>query len=135
MATLVLLSSALCVVAVVLDAITPVKVPSTLATRVPTAYPLSLTSTVVVGSVVNPVNILNLSSLASLKNPLYFTFVDMAYLPNKPISNVLASLSFASFISGSSTAKSVTFKYVKVPLTVKLPETSKFAPTFTLPYT
>ena len=58
-------------VPVVPDIVPPVTLPSKLATRVPTVYPLAVVSTVVVGSVRKPVNNLNLSSLASLNKPLY----------------------------------------------------------------
>ena len=110
----------------------PVTLPSKLATKVPTVYPLAVVSTVVVGSVPVPINNLNLSSLASLNKPLYLVPV-ATYLPKKPMSKVLAVLSFANLISGSSTAKSSTFKYVSVPFTVKLPETIKLPPILALP--
>ena len=72
------------------------------------------------------------SSLASLNKPLYFVPV-ATYLPNKPISSVFAVLSLASLIRGSSTARSVTFKYVSVPFTVKLPDIIRLPPILALP--
>ena len=69
----------------------PVTLPSKLATKVATVYPVADVSTVVNGFVVKPVNSLNLSSLASLNNPLYLVPLE-TYLPNNPMSNIFAAL-------------------------------------------
>ena len=44
------------------------------------------------------------------------------------MSKLLPALFLASFINGSSVAKSSTSKYVRVPLTVRLPLTIKLPP-------
>jgi len=60
----------------------PVTSPSKFAIKVPTVCPVAVISTVVVGSVCNPWNNLNLSDCeASQAKPAYLVVEDCTYLP------------------------------------------------------
>ena len=107
----------------------PVTVPSKFATKVPTAYPVPLVFTVVVGSVCKSLNNFHLPlSLASLNNPEYKSCEpDVSYNPYSPKSTLSEELlPLPTTTKGSSIVNVAVFTVVVLPDTVKLPATSTF---------